>query len=145
MYKWTVTYTDFNDRTRTEDFYFHLSEAELTMLNMSYEGGMEQRLTRITQSEKGADIMAMFKDILKRSYGVKSDDGRRFIKNDEVYNDFEQTEAYSQIFMTLCTDSKKASEFASGIMPKNLAAEVEKAKKKGTISELPQAVDMPAT
>lgn len=144
MYKWTVTYTDFNDKTRTEDFYFHLSEAELTMLNLSYEGGMEQRLTRISQAEKGADIMAMFEDILRRSYGEKSDDGRRFIKNDEVYNNFRQTEAYSQIFMTLCTDSKKASEFATGIMPKNLSAEVEKAKKEGKITELP-ATDTPAT
>lgn len=145
MYKWTVTYKDFNDKERTEDFWFHLTEAELAIMNLSYEGGMEYRLNKIIRSDKPSEIIAMFQDILRRSYGVKSDDGRRFIKNDEVFADFEQTEAYSKIFVTLCTDAKRASEFATGIMPKDLAEEAEKAIEEGKIKELPTSVDAPAT
>lgn len=144
MYVWPVTYEDFNGRVREEEFCFHLSEAELTMLNLSYEGGMEQRLHRIMKDEKGSEIITMFRDILRRSYGVKSDDGRRFIKNDEVYYAFEQTDAYSKIFMELCTNSTRASEFASGIMPKNLAAEVEKKMKEENVTKLPSKTETPS-
>lgn len=138
MLKKTITYTDYNGKTRTEDFWFHLTEAELTMYNMSHDGGMEARLKRIISTEKASEIMEVFEDILKRSYGVKSDDGRRFIKNDEVYNEFRETEAYSKIFMELCTNAKAAAEFAEGIMPRELAEEAKKAMKKN-----PEAVKLP--
>lgn len=134
MIKKHVTYTDFNGNTRNEDFYFHLSEAELTMYNMSHEGGMEAKLKRIIDTQKAPEIMEVFRDIIKRSYGVKSDDGRRFMKSEAIFEEFEQTEAYSKIFMELCTDAKAAAEFTEGIMPKSL---VEEAKKKGELVKLP--------
>lgn len=132
MYKKTITYVDYDGNKRTEDHWFHLTEAELTMMNMSYAGGMQKRIDRIISSQNGAEIMRVFQDILRKSYGVKSDDGRRFIKSDEIFTDFEQTEAYSQLFMELCTDSKSAAEFVNNVIPKDLAAKVEKEKEKIT-------------
>lgn len=134
MYKKTIKYVDYDGNEREEDHWFHLTEAELTQLNLSYVGGMEKRLDRIVKAQNTPEIMRVFKDIIRRSYGVKSDDGRRFIKSDEIYVDFEQTEAYSQLFMELCTDSKAASDFVNGIMPKKL---VEEAAKQNNVSTIP--------
>lgn len=126
MYKKTVKYTDYDGNVREEDFWFHLTEAELTQLNLSYVGGMEKRIDKIIKAQNYPEIMRVFKDILRRSYGVKSDDGRRFMKSDEIYTEFEQTEAYSVIFMELCSDSKAAAEFINNVVPKDLAEKASK-------------------
>lgn len=117
MIKKTVKYNDYNGIERTEDHYFHLNEAEVMELEMSINGGLSTMIDRVIAAQDGATIMKVFKDIILRAYGVKSDDGRRFIKNQEVRDSFVQTEAYSIIFMELVTDAKKAAEFVNGIIP----------------------------
>ena len=126
----TKTYTDFDGNERTEDFYFHLTKADLTEMQMSEVGGLEKRLKGIVQAQDGVKIMEFFKGILQKSYGVKSLDGRRFIKNDEVWEEFSQTEAYSMIFMELVTDADKMAEFIKRIIPADLAEKVEEEFKK---------------
>lgn len=121
MIKKTVTYTDFFGMERTEDFRFHLSKAELVSMNMKEHGALEEKLERIVKAKNAAEIMENFRNLLRMSYGVISDDGRRFIKSEELSDAFEQTEAYSQIFMELCTDPKACSAFASGVIPQDLA------------------------
>lgn len=117
MIKKTVKYNDYNGIERTEDHYFHLNEAEIMELEMSINGGLSTMIDRVIAAQDGATIMKVFKDIILRAYGVKSDDGRRFIKNQEVRDSFVQTEAYSIIFMELVTDAEKAAEFVNGIIP----------------------------
>lgn len=72
---------------------------------------------RITAAQDGRQIIETFKQIIRKAYGVKSADGRRFIKNQEVWDEFAQTEAYSKLFMELATDAKAASAFVNGIVP----------------------------
>lgn len=117
MLKKTITYTDYNGTTRKEDFYFNLTQAEVTELEVSVEGGLVERINRIVAAQNGKVIIETFKDIILRAYGEKSPDGRRFIKNQEVRDAFAQTEAYSNLFMELATDAKAASEFVNGIVP----------------------------
>ena len=62
-------------------------------------------------------LIDLFKDLILRSYGEKSADGRRFIKSKELSTAFSQTEAYSELFMELVTDAEKAAEFVNGITP----------------------------
>jgi len=139
MLKKTVTYTDFDGNERTEELYFNLTKAELMELQMSEIGGLEKRLKGIIMAQNGVEIMKFFKDIFLNSYGVKSPDGRRFIKNDEVRTDFEQTEAYSQLFMELVTDADKMADFIKGVIPSDLANQVDEEMKKngGNIVGLP--------
>lgn len=117
MLKKTITYTDYNGTTRKEDFYFNLTQAEVTELEVSVEGGLVEMINRIVAAQNGKVIIETFKDIILRAYGEKSPDGRRFIKNQEVRDAFAQTEAYSKLFMELATDAKAASEFVNGIVP----------------------------
>lgn len=130
MLKKTITYTDFDGNERTEELYFNLTKAELMELQMSEIGGLEKRLKGIIMAQNGVEIMKFFKDIFLNSYGVKSPDGRRFIKNDEVRTDFEQTEAYSQLFMELVTDADKMADFIKGVIPSDLAGQVDEEMKK---------------
>lgn len=118
MLKKTITYMDYNDVERTEDFYFNLTQTELTMMNASYKGGMQAKLEKIIQAQDAGEIVKMVKEIIHLAYGEKSDDGRRFIKSDELSTAFEQTEAYNKLFVELSTSDQAMSSFVNGIMPK---------------------------
>ena len=120
MLKKTVTYVDYNGVKRTEDFYFNLTKAEVAEMELSVQGGFSKMLEEIVASKDNVQIVNLFKQMVLKSYGEKSPDGRRFIKSDEIAQAFAQTEAYSEIFMELALDEKKAADFVNGIMPANL-------------------------
>lgn len=118
MYIKTINYTDYNGNTRTEDHYFNLTEAEALEMEMSTNGGFSERIKRIIAAQDTATLITIFKDLIKKSYGRKSLDGRKFEKSEEIFNEFKDTEAYSILFMELATDTKAATEFVNGITPK---------------------------
>lgn len=120
MLKKTVTYTDYNGVERTEDFYFNLSKAEVAEMELSVDGGLSQMLENIVKSKDNKQIISIFKNIVLKSYGEKSLDGKRFIKSDEIREAFAQTEAYSEIFIELALNEQAAAEFINGILPANL-------------------------
>lgn len=120
MIKETIKYTDYNGNELVEDFYFNLSKSEIAEMELSYPNGLANHITKITQSNNGAEIIKLFKNLILSSYGRKSDDGKRFIKNVEESNAFSQTEAYSELFMKLATNADAAAEFVNGIIPKQL-------------------------
>lgn len=121
MLKETITYEDYNGVTRTEDHYFNLTEAELMEMEMSMNGGLAEMIQRIVAAQDAPSIIKIFKDMILKAYGQKSLDGKRFIKNDALREEFSQTEAYSQLFMKLATDADAAAKFVNGIMPAKLA------------------------
>ena len=117
MLKKTITYTDYNDVERTEDFYFNLTKAEIMEMEMSTSGGLGEMINKIVAAQDAPSIIKIFKDLVLKAYGQKSPDGRRFIKSEELRREFEQTEAYSQLFMELATNADEASAFVNGIIP----------------------------
>lgn len=139
--KKTITYTNFNDEEVSEDFFFHLSKAELVELEMSHEGGLHDALQKIIDAEDGKAIVAEFKKIILNAYGRKSSDGRRFIKNQELREEFESSEAYSTLFMELVTDTEAAVEFINGIIPKGLAEEAAKLGTTPSLAPAPPATE----
>ena len=118
MLKKTITYTDYDGNERTEDFYFNISKAELTELQYSVKGGLKNILEKAVQEKDGPTIMQLSKEVVLKAYGVKSNDGRRFMKSEEITKEFAETEAYVNLFMELATDEKAAIAFAEGVMPK---------------------------
>ena len=121
MIKKTITYEDFNGEERTEDFYFNLTQSELVDMELSKHGGMVSMLEKIIAEKDTPQLMIFFKQIIGKAYGEKSPDGRRFMKTPEILANFEDTLAYDKLFMELALDSKQASEFVNGIMPKQVA------------------------
>lgn len=124
MLKKTFTYTDYNGNERTEDHYFNLSRAEIMEMELGVSGGFTTMVHRIIAAQDSPTLVKIFKDLILKAYGVKSDDGKRFIKSPELSEEFAQTEAYSQLFMELATNSDKAAEFVNGIVPGDLAKQV---------------------
>ena len=122
MLKKTIKYTDYNGETREEDFYFNLSKAEVTEMELSKEGGMSEYIKKISAAQNAPELIKLFKEIITKSYGEKSLDGKRFIKNKELTEAFTQTEAYSELFVELASNADEAVKFINGIMPKNMNA-----------------------
>jgi len=120
MLKKTITYKDYNDIERTEDFYFNLSKAEAMEMELSITGGLTEMIRKIVAAQDTPTIIATFKQIILKAYGEKSPDGRRFIKSEELSKAFSETEAYSILYMELATDANTAAEFVNGIVPKDV-------------------------
>ena len=120
MIKWPIEYTDYNGNTVKEDFYFHLNKAELMQMQFGANGAYSQFIERITNQRDLKVLGTEFENIILNAYGEKSDDGRTFKKSDDIRENFKSTEAYSELFMELITDSEKAVAFIKGILPKDL-------------------------
>lgn len=123
-----ITYTDYNGQVRTEDHMFNLSQAEvIKWLMTTGEYTLDQVLIRLSEEVNGKEIMEIFENLIHLSYGRKSLDGKRFEKNEELWKNFYETEAYSTLFMELVTDGTKAAAFINGVLPQSLVESVQKA------------------
>lgn len=116
----TITYTDYNGNERKENFFFNLSKAELMEMEASKKGGLSTYIQSIIEAQDVTQLMGLFKELIIKSYGVKSPDGKRFIKNQEVVDEFIQSEAYSELYVMLATDEQKATAFVNGIIPQSI-------------------------
>lgn len=121
MLKKNIKYVDYDGNDRAEDFYFNLNKAEVIELQLGTVGGLTKTLEKIVQEKDTSRIIEYFKTIILKAYGEKSADGRRFIKSQELRDAFEQTEAYSELFMELASDAKMAAVFINGVLPKEAA------------------------
>jgi hypothetical protein len=145
----TVTYKNFNDEEVTETFYFHLTKADLTELELSMNGGLTEAVKIMMTKQDAPSLIKAFKLVLKQAYGRRSEDGARFVKKDEWWDEFVSTNAYSDIFMTLVNDAAAAAEFIKGCLPKDLGDKVDASSgepKEKKLSEYTRAelLDMPA-
>lgn len=126
MLKRNITYEDFNGERVTETFYFNFTKTEIVELELGYEGGMEAALQRIIKAENLKALVEEFKKIVLMAYGERSEDGKRFIKNDDIREAFSQTAAYDALFMELATDEDAAATFIKGVVPADLTRELAK-------------------
>lgn len=131
----TIKYKDYNGTEREDKFFFNLTQAEITEMELSVNGGLSDMIKGIVEAKNQPEIIKIFKKLILKAYGEKTADGKRFRKTDDngcpLSIAFSETEAYSKLFMELATDDAKAAEFVNGVMPadidkKALQAEVEK-------------------
>ena len=127
MLKKTIKYTDYNGNNREEDFYFNLTKAEIMKMEMSTTGGLAEKINRIVAAQDAPAIITVFEDLIQKSYGVKTADGRGFEKKQEYLDSFMSTEAYSILYMELATDAEKAAEFINGVVPADMSKQVQNA------------------
>lgn len=118
MYAKKITYTDYNGNERTEELHFNLTKPEVIELQLSTEGGLDKFINKVVEAKDMKNLIALFKQLIQMSYGEKSEDGRRFVKSQEITDNFMQTGAYSELFMLLATNDEEAAKFFNGIMPK---------------------------
>ena len=120
MLKKTIKYTDYDGNEREEDFYFNLNKAEVTEMELSKQGGLSEYIKRIVAAQDAPSLVELFKELICKSYGEKSLDGKRFVKSKELTEEFTQTEAYAELFVELASNAEEATKFVNGIMLKNM-------------------------
>lgn len=133
MIRKDITFTNFNNEEVTKTCFFNLSKADLIRMEVEVPGGFGEYLTRIAKAEDNQAIMAVVEKIILASYGVKSEDGMRFIKSQAILDDFAQTNAYSELLIGLCSDEDELAAFVSGIIPHNLKGDIAKIQAKQEI------------
>lgn len=123
MLKKTIKYTDYNGEQREEDFYFNLTKPEVIELEVGDGGSFSEYMNNIVRSKDAKEVFGIFKKLIAKAYGIKSPDGRRFIKSEEVSKAFFETEAYVELYMELLEDPVKAAEFVKQILPPDMRGE----------------------
>ena len=145
MVKKTVTYTDYNGVERTEDAYFNLNELELAEIAVElpdelsdsiFDNTNEEEVGEVIQNLGKKEIIEFVKKLMIKSYGVKSEDGRCFIKNEKLVEEFKYSALFSAIVMELLTDDN-ASEFINAIIPANVADKIAESNAAATVGMLP--------
>lgn len=131
-----IKYKDFNGVEREEEFMFNFTEAEITEMELTTDGGLSDSIKKIISAQNTPQIIETFKMLLLKSYGQKSADGRLFVKNKELTEQFTQTNAYSQLFMELATDDKAAIAFINGIIPESMRERVGEVNPEDAIAEV---------
>lgn len=120
MLRKPITYTDYDGNERTEVHYFNLNRAEVVKMEMSTSAGLSKELEKIIETNDAPSIIKFMEDLILKSYGEKTPDGRRFVKSPELSEEFSQTEAYTQLFMELCTNSEAAADFVNRVIPSEI-------------------------
>lgn len=122
MIKQIIKYEDYNGNQCTEEAYFALSKVELTEMELSREGGLSNYYQKIVDAQNVPELIRIFKELIMKSYGIKSEDGKRFIKRAPdghlLADDFVQTAAFEAFYMDLVLNTDKATTFFNGITPK---------------------------
>lgn len=126
MFKEKVKYTDFDGEEQERTLYFHLSKPELAKLNLSSSGGLDKFVNKIIETRDGEQLINLFEKIIQMSYGEKSLDGQRFIKDPEATKAFTESPAYEVMYMKLASDADYAAKFIRGIVPPDVAAQMPK-------------------
>lgn len=129
MLKKKITYEDYDGNQRTEEYYFNLTEAEIQRYNVEHSNeGLIEYLKGIVLTKNAKAMMDFIAELISISFGVKAEDGKRFVKDEKLTIAFMQTEAYSELYMELMTKENAISEFLIGCMPKKMVrAEAQKA------------------
>lgn len=130
MLKKTITYTDYDGMERTEDFWFNLSKTELTKLDAELPGGVLGVLRKIIDKKDRKALVDFIETLILRSYGEKTLDGKRFVKTPEMAEEFMQTPAYDELFMSILSDTDSQTSFINGVIPQSMAKEIEATDKK---------------
>ena len=124
MIKQDITYTNFEGEQETETLYFHLNKVELMEMQVSEKRGLAQYITDIQKAENNKEIFRLFKEIVLRAYGERSDDGKKFIKNERLREEFEGSLAYEELMVKVVTEADFAAKFVNGIMPAGMADQI---------------------
>ena len=119
MLRKVITYTDYNGVEKKGEYYFNLTQHEITKMQMGVKGGLIESLKAAIKTEDSNTIMTAFEDLIDKSYGIKTPDGK-FIKKPEYLDDFKSTPAYSKLFMEILTDPKASDEFTRGVSPSDV-------------------------
>jgi len=117
MLKKTIVYTNIEGEEITEELYFNLTKAEITEMHVNTPEGLDKYLEKIVNTGDTKELLNFVKTLITKSYGIKSEDGKKFLKSQKIVDEFLPSEAYSELFMDLITKEDAALEFINAVIP----------------------------
>lgn len=141
MFKKTITFTDFNGKTQTKDFYFHISKAELLLLAAEGQELLD-RLQRMVDTKDMKAIYQEYTEIIRMGCGIRSEDGAQFIKTPEAQSALMNSPALDELIMELALAPDAGAAFIQQLFPPDVIKEIvdvaEKKAQNATVAELPE-------
>lgn len=119
MQKLTVQYQNWDGDLETEDLYFHLNIKELQAME-EWPVPLTKRIADLTNTQDGKKAFELMRDIIEAAYGERSEDGKRFVKNEEVLKNFTQGLAYDEVIIKFIDGSMDLAKFIEGLLPKKV-------------------------
>lgn len=144
-----ITYEDFEGNTVTEKLWFHFTKTQFIEFLFKFgdsEATIEANLANIVKQEDTRTMFAQTKDLILMAYGVRSEDGRGFKKNDELRTQFADSLAFDEVFQELANNEAALNEWMAGVMPKGLAVDISSETVKTALAEIkgvPEVKDVP--
>lgn len=117
MIKKFITYEDYNGNTVTDPFYFNMTKLELLEWDLETEGGLEGLMKKLSETTDAKKAYYIFKDILLKAYGEKSEDGKTFVKSPELRVKFESSPALGELIIEFLQNPELSAKFIEGILP----------------------------
>jgi hypothetical protein len=118
--KKTIQYTDLDGKPVSVEWHFSMDAAELLEMKTSSGTGLYAALEAITGNGDKTMVMGAFREIMLASVGRR--EGQRFVKNNDLRDEFKQTGAYAALFLEFMTNTMAAVDFIMGIVPADLAS-----------------------
>lgn len=129
MIKKIANYEDFEGNQVTEELWFNLTQTELISMSMDMPEDISESIGNVENMDQEAasakiveklgskGVFEFIKDLLIKSYGVRTPDGKGFKKNKEITENFACSLAFDAIFMELISDDQAAAKFVNGVIP----------------------------
>lgn len=120
MLKETIEYENFDNEKVVEDFYFNLNKAELAEMKLIYKDGFDEFINKLVEADEVAKVLAIFREIIGKTYGQRSADGRNFRKSEKITEEFMGSNAYGELFIKFVSQEGFAAKFIAGVIPGSL-------------------------
>lgn len=117
MFTVNVTYIDFDDQEYTERLYFNMTKVEFMRWQAESGDNLTERMKTALEKHDSSKIMDYFEELIRRSYGEKSDDGKRFVKDPQKTRDFMTSAAYDELFWRITQNQEECNAFMRGVLP----------------------------
>lgn len=138
MFADTIKYTNFDGVEVSEEVRLNLTKMECRELDLKYEdeGGLFAHLKGLIRKKQDGEtavkpLYDFVKELIEHAYGVKSADGRRFIKTDEngrkLSESFTDSACFDELMDMLYTDKIDMEAFVTAIFPASDISEEERA------------------
>ena len=126
MIKKEVTVDGF-DGPETRTYYFHLTKSEVMTWVKESGGQLQKDLERVSKLDIGDDLTDLFEmvgRVLHRAVGER--EGKRFIKNSEIADDFVFSGALDAVLVDLLEHPDEIEKFTAGLLPAGVMGEAAK-------------------
>lgn len=122
----TVKYVNFFGEEVEEKLHFHLSKGELMNMELQHTP-LSVKIAAVTSGDASAmDSYKLLCEFVGAAYGERSEDGKRFFKDERSTKAFLSSPAFDALLDKLSDDPKFSNTFFAGLFPDDIMGKAKK-------------------